>query len=186
MQQANLTGVTLGLGCPSIHSLLFADDLILCGKATDQEANTMRTILNHFCAASGQVPNLQKSAILFSKNVDLTTRNVIKNIFPVPDLQPHTKHLGHPIIFNHNDRNRAYNFILNKFRAKLTTLRANKLNHARRLTYIQSVLSSIPVYYMSTVLFSKSFVQQITSIIKRFWWTGVQEENPTSPIAYQS
>jgi hypothetical protein len=158
MQQSNLTGVTLGPGCPPLHSLLFADDLILCGQATDQEATTMRTILNHFCATSGQVPNLQKSAILFSKNVDTNTRNIIKNIFPVPDLHPHTKHLGHPIIFNHNDRNRAYNFILNKFMAKLTTVRANKLNHVGRLTYIQSVLSSIPVYYMSTVLFSKSFV----------------------------
>jgi hypothetical protein len=82
-----------------------------------------------------------------------------KAIFPVPDLLPHTKHLGHPLIFNHNDRNRAYNFIHNKFRAKLTTVRANKLNHVGRLTYIQSVLASIPVYYMSTVLFSKTFLQ---------------------------
>jgi hypothetical protein len=30
-------------------------------------------------------------------------------------------HLDHPIIFNHNDRNKAYEFIINKFRAKLTT-----------------------------------------------------------------
>lgn len=95
-------------------------------------------------------------------------------------------HLGHPIIFNHNDRNRAYNFILNKFRAKLNTVKANKLNHAGRLAYIKSVLSSIPVYYMSTVLFSKTFVQQITAIIRRFWWTGIQEENQTTPIAYRS
>lgn len=184
--KSNLTGVTLGPGCPIIHSLLFADDLILCGKATKQEAANRRTILKHFCVESGQVPNLQKSAILFSKNANFNTRNITKNIFPVPDLHPHTLHLGHPIIFNHNDRNKAYNFILNKFKAKLTTVRANKLNHGERLTYIQSVQSSIPVYYMSTVLLSKSFVQQKTMIIRRFWWTGVQEDNPTSPIAYRS
>jgi hypothetical protein len=33
LDNANLTGVTLGPGCPPIHSILFVDDLILCGKA---------------------------------------------------------------------------------------------------------------------------------------------------------
>jgi hypothetical protein len=63
---------------------------------------------------------------------------------------------------------------------------ANKLSHAGRLTYIHSVLASIPVYYMSTVLFSKSFLQQITTTIRKFWWIGVQEDGVTSPIAYRS
>ena len=127
---SNLSGVTLGQGCPPIHSLLFADDLILCGKASVQEATNIRNILQEFCNLSGQVPNLQKSSIMFSKNVDSTTKARIKDIFPVPDLLPTTMHLGHPIIFNHNDRNKAYEFIINKFRAKLTTVKANKLNHA--------------------------------------------------------
>jgi hypothetical protein len=95
-------------------------------------------------------------------------------------------HLGHPIIFNHRDRNKAYEFILNKFKAKLTTIKANKLNHAGRLTYMNLVLASIPVYYMFTILFSKSFIGRITTIIRKFWWTGVQEDSPTSPIAYRS
>lgn len=107
-------------------------------------------------------------------------------MFPVADLNPNTMHLGHPIIFNHNDKSKAYDFILNKFRAKLTTLKANKLNHAGRLTYIKSVLASILIYYMSTVLFSKSFVGKINAIIRNFWWAGVQDDNPTSPTAFRS
>jgi hypothetical protein len=31
MDEAELTGITLGPGCPPIHSILFADDLIICG-----------------------------------------------------------------------------------------------------------------------------------------------------------
>jgi len=120
------------------------------------------------------------------KNVPTSIRAQIKEIFPLPDLLANTMHLGHPIIFSHSDRNKAYQFILNKFRAKLTTIKADKLNHAGRLTYIKSVLASIPVYYMSTVLFSKTFVGKITAIIRKFWWTRVQEDNPTSPIAYRS
>ena len=39
---------------------------------------------------------------------------------------------------------------------------------------------------MSTVLFSNTFVEKINTIIKRFWWAGVQEDYDTSPIAYRS
>ena len=172
LHNSNLSGITLGLGCPPIHFLLFADDLILCGAATMHEASTIRRILHDFCNLSGQTPNLHKSSILFSKSVDAMTKAQIRDIFHVPDLLPNTLHLGHPIIFNHNDRNKAYEFIINKFRAKLTTIKANKLNHAGRLTYIKSVLASIPVYYMSTVLFSRTLVERINATIKKFWWVG--------------
>jgi hypothetical protein len=95
-------------------------------------------------------------------------------------------HLGHPMIFSNKDRNRAYNFIYSKFHAKFGSIKANKLNHAGRLQYIKSVLSSIPVYYMSIVLFSKTFIAKINAIIRKFWWAGIQDENPTNPIAFRS
>jgi hypothetical protein len=182
----NLSGISLGEGAPPIHSLLFAGDLILCGNAIVEEAQAIKTILYDFCQQSGQTPNLQKSSILFSKNVPGNIKNQIKGIFPVSNLQPNTMHLGHPIIFSHRDKNKAYNFIYNKFLAKFGTLKANKLNHAGRLQYIKSVLSSIPVYYMSTVLFSKTFIEKINTIIRRFWWAGVQEDQHTNPIAFRS
>ena len=115
LQNNNLTGVSLGTGCPAIHSLLFADDLILCGKASIQEAQQMKSTLYDFCNQSGQTPNLQKSSIYFSKNVPHNIRSNIKAIFPVQDLQPNTLHLRHPMIFSHKDKNRAYNFIYSKF-----------------------------------------------------------------------
>jgi hypothetical protein len=58
LHNANLIGVTLGPGCPPIHTLLFEDDLILCGKATTQEATTIKMTLQRFCNASVQVSNL--------------------------------------------------------------------------------------------------------------------------------
>jgi hypothetical protein len=48
LHQNNLTGISLGPRAPPIHSLLFADDLILCGKATQEEANKIRGILYTF------------------------------------------------------------------------------------------------------------------------------------------
>jgi hypothetical protein len=34
--------------------------------------------------------------------------------------------------------------------------------------------------------FPKKFIDQITAIIRKFWWAGVQEDNATSPIPYTS
>jgi hypothetical protein len=44
----------------------------------------------------------------------------------------------------------------------------------------------VPIYYMFMVLFSKTFIEKINTIIRRFWWAGVQEEHVTSPNAYRS
>jgi hypothetical protein len=81
LQSSNLSGIVLGTGCPAIHSLLFTDDLILCGKVSLAEAQTIKNILYDFCQQSGQCPNLQKSSILFSKNVPHNIRHQIKAIF---------------------------------------------------------------------------------------------------------
>lgn len=90
-------------------------------------------------------------------------------------------YLGHPLIITHNDRSKAYDFILTKFRSKLTLVKANKLNHAGRLAYISSVFSSIPVYYMSNIIFTKKFLSKINPIIRNFWWEGIQEEQNKIP-----
>jgi hypothetical protein len=69
LHNSNLSGISLGIDGPAIHSLLFADDLILCGKASIAEAQTIKTILYDFCHQSSQLPNLQKSSILFRASI---------------------------------------------------------------------------------------------------------------------
>ncbi|KAM3277337.1 hypothetical protein ACQJBY_045287 [Aegilops geniculata] len=57
MTNNQLVGITLGPNCPPIHSLMFADDLLICGHATISEALAMKDLLRNFCLASGQTPN---------------------------------------------------------------------------------------------------------------------------------
>lgn len=190
MQEAlnanHLSGIQLGPSCPPIHSLFFADDLIVCGRADNNDANTIARIFNQFCAISGQTPNWNKSAILFSKHTDNHLRSAIKNIFPAPDMNLNTLHLGHPLILPGKKRAAAYNFIIDKFRAKLNSYKANRLSHAGRLTLIKSVFASLPVYYMSTILLSKGTIAKLTSIVRKFWWTGIQKDNDSKPICFRA
>jgi hypothetical protein len=48
LQTNQLTGISLGPNCPPIHSLMFADDLIICGHASPHEANVIKNVLNNF------------------------------------------------------------------------------------------------------------------------------------------
>ena len=107
LDRNNIQGVSLGANCPRIHSLLFADDLIICGKASFDEASNINSMLQNFCAASGQTPNLCKSSIMFSTHVDQGTKQAVESIFHVQDLSPSTIHLGHPLILKHSDRSKA-------------------------------------------------------------------------------
>ena len=168
MANNTLRGVALGPNCPHIHSLLFANDLLICGEATIQEANTMKQILDSFCAVSGQTPNWSKSGILFSKHVQPSEIAAIKSIFPVQEMDASFIHLGHLLILPAKDRASAYNFVFDKFRSKLSTYKADKLSHAARLELIKFVFSSIPVYYMSNILFSKKFISKLMAIIRTF------------------
>lgn len=51
---------------------------------------------------------------------------------------------------------------------------------------INSVFASIPIYYMSNILFTKKFLVNLTAIIRKFWWTGVQEGSNTNFLCLKS
>jgi hypothetical protein len=125
LQANNLVGISLGPNCPLIHSLMYADDLIVCGKENVQEAGIIFNLIDHFCQESGETPNWSKSGILFSKNVPLRVKQDIKRFFPVPNIDKSFLHLGHPLVLPSKDRSAAYNFIYGKFKSKLSACQIN-------------------------------------------------------------
>jgi hypothetical protein len=147
---------------------MFADDLIICGKANVQEAQVISQTLDHFCQHFGQTPNSSKSGILFSGNFTMLVKEDIRRLFPAPDIDNSFTHLGHPLILPWKERSAAYAFVYDKFKSKLSTYKANRLSHAARLTLIKYVFSSIPVYYMSNILFSKKILAKLKAIIRNF------------------
>jgi hypothetical protein len=110
----------------------------------------------------------------------------IRSFFPVPNIVSSSIHLGHPLILPPKDRSSSYNFIIEKFKSKLSAYKDGKLSHAARLTLIKSVFASIHVYYMANIMFTKKFLSKLTAIIRTFWWTGVREESTTKALCLRA
>jgi hypothetical protein len=73
-----------------ISHLMFADDLLIFGQATEEGMTTVMHVLNKFCNMSGQQVNYDKSSIFFSRNVPESKRVALSNISGLKE----TKNLG--------------------------------------------------------------------------------------------
>ena len=61
-----ISGISIGRGCPTLTHLFFADDSLLFCKTSVQECQKLVDILNCYEEASGQKINTDKSSIFFS------------------------------------------------------------------------------------------------------------------------
>jgi hypothetical protein len=60
---------------PQREMSMFADDLLLFGEATEEgQMNVVKVVLDNFCKMSGQEVNIEKTSILYSKNVSRSMR----------------------------------------------------------------------------------------------------------------
>ena len=143
----------------------------------------MAQIIHHFCSISGQTPNWAKSAIIFSSRVSQAVAHDIKQIFPVSNMEAHFSHLGHPLILPAKNRSAAYNFVLDKFLNKLPAYKANMLSHAARLE-LKIHFSTIPVYYMANILFSKNFKPNSLLLLGTFGRHVLEKMIPTGVCVF--
>lgn len=67
IEDGNIKGIKLNRSCPTLSHLLFADDAIFFMNRTIRECQSLAAVLNQYCYAMGQVINLNKSGIFFSK-----------------------------------------------------------------------------------------------------------------------
>lgn len=102
----------------SLSHLFFADDLLLFGKASTPQAETMMQILQQFCTASGQRVNNTKSKVWYSPNTPLHTIQAISANFKIPSTSNLGKYLGIPLFHGKVHRG-AFNYILDTVNKRL-------------------------------------------------------------------
>ncbi|GLT77919.1 hypothetical protein SLA2020_494730 [Shorea laevis] len=79
------------------------------------------------------------------------------------------KYLGIPIL-DKRPCKQDFVFILDKVRAKLEGWKARFFSLAGRVTLINSVMASIPVYYMQSTMLPSSILSDLDKISRDFLW----------------
>jgi hypothetical protein len=92
-----LKGLRIARNCPLIHHFLFANDLLIFGKASISIVASIKSCLDKYCRWSGQSINASKSSICFSRNTNPTTTEHISNIISYPSITNTPLYLGFPI-----------------------------------------------------------------------------------------
>jgi hypothetical protein len=165
----NIKGLKISRNTPAIHHLLFADDLLIFGKATLKEASNILSCLTKYCLWSGQSIHNGKSSIRFSKNTNPATTALILDILPFSSTSSKSIYLGLPILFG-NSKHSTFLNIIDKVKNKMDGWRAKTLSQAGRLALIKLVAAAIPSYAMSTFLLPHKICSQLDKVFKNFWW----------------
>ena len=93
MERCSLLDVCICPGAPTISHLLFVDDSIIFGKATEVQATTIKQLLGLYKSASGQQVNYSMMDTSFSKGIPEELRR-INQVLSIKEVLSHEKYLS--------------------------------------------------------------------------------------------
>ncbi|KAL5580419.1 hypothetical protein UlMin_012861 [Ulmus minor] len=163
------TGIKIASGCPSISHLFFADDSLIFCKAKLSEATHLKSCLNSYAKASGQLINFDKSAFSFSPNTRGDDKITICSVFGVNQVQSHELYLGLPT-FSMKNKRIQFGYVRDRVIRKLQGWKERTFSQGGKEVLLKSVVQSIPTYTMSCFILPDSIIQDIEAACARFWW----------------
>ncbi|KAL0455818.1 UNVERIFIED_CONTAM: hypothetical protein Slati_0921000 [Sesamum latifolium] len=119
--------------------------------------------------ASGLKINLEKSAMIFSKNVTPTSREHLAAILGVKVEERHAKYVGLPTIVSRSKR-KVFDGIKDRIWSKMQGWVAKKRSQAGRVVLIKAVLAALPIILMSCFRFLDSLRHEIEGMFANFFW----------------
>ncbi|KAK4383607.1 hypothetical protein Sango_2760000 [Sesamum angolense] len=167
--EGSIQGVAVCRRAPRLSHLLFADDTLLFYQATLEAIDCIKGILTKFERASDLKINLQKSAMVFSKNTDHNLKEALARRLGVELLDKHEKYMGLPTVSGCSKRE-LFVSLKNRVWSKLQIWGAMRLSEAGWMVLIKAVAQAIPTYAMGCFLLPDGLLHELDSMLANFFW----------------
>uniref|UniRef100_A0A0A9E3E3 Reverse transcriptase domain-containing protein n=1 Tax=Arundo donax TaxID=35708 RepID=A0A0A9E3E3_ARUDO len=165
-----IQGIQICQGAPSVSHLLFADNSLILMKASEANAEQLQSILDLYESSSGQKINKEKSAVMFSRNTKANRRDSIKRTLAMTSEMVNEKYLGLPVYVSHSKK-KAFQYLKDRIWNRIQGWREKLLSKARKEILIKAVAQAIPTYAMACFDLTKSFRDDASAMICRYWWS---------------
>ncbi|KAK1650817.1 hypothetical protein QYE76_068622 [Lolium multiflorum] len=174
-EEGSLQGVQVCPTAPTINHLFFADDSLIFMKVNEPSAQKLLEILELYEDASGQMINKDKSAVMFSKGVSHLAKRNFQRFLQISDEAYNDRYLGLPIHLGRS-KSKAFGFLIELIWKKIQGWKEKFLSRVGKEILIKAVAQAIPIYAMPCFDITKSFCDDISSMVCRYWWNNQEEE----------
>ncbi|KAA3468684.1 reverse transcriptase [Gossypium australe] len=165
-REENFRGVKASRSGPQISHLLFVDDCILFGEATERRAGQLKRVLSEYRTCSEQQVNFDKSTFEHKKKDE---KELITRTLGVRSSNDPERYLGLPNMVGRR-KNEAFQILKDRFRQRINNWSIRHLSQGGKEVFIKAVLQAIPTYTMACFLLPKALCSELENIIARFWW----------------
>ena len=100
-------------------------------------------------------------------------------------IKQHEKYLGFPLLVGRNKKN-TFREIKEELAKKLAGWKERLLSKAGKEVLIKVIAQDIPTYSMSCFKIPDSLCDEMTSLIRNFWWGQCREEHKMAWISWIS
>jgi hypothetical protein len=154
---------------PGASHLLFADGTLLFIQATEDQATRIKEVLSTFEKCTSQLINPLKCSMMFGRDYSMTNKDKVLDILRVPNTTTEEKYLGLP---TPEGRMNKEKFKTTKQRLvnRCSSWAEKNMSMAVREVLIKSIAQAIPTYTMGVYKMLGGACDEITQLIRRFWW----------------
>lgn len=187
IKQAEETGCLKGFPVSndlSVSLLQFADDTIIFTDGSESNLWGIKAILRSFELASGLKINYAKSNVLGVNIEERVLRGASAFLACCVGSIPF-KFLGIQVGANPR-RCTTWEPVLNKVKLKLSSWRGKQLSIGGRITLINSVLSSLPLYYFSFYKVPKKVLNELIRLQRAFLWGGDEAHRKIAWVSWKT